>query len=204
MRIWRSNRGEGRPLTREGMRLLAISRVRDPEMIPRGDLRTGPRPGEPCGPDLWDLYGEGMLAGVDALRLGCEVASEDELTRWLDATQEPGDLRADVEPFEDRLDAWRWVRAQLGSLPERERLVLTLRSEGATLLECAEMEGITRERVRQIEARGLRRMREAQPEVLVRKTGDRRYGKRGPANRYGIRVCYGNGLGARAPEETRC
>jgi len=199
--IWRANQGQGRPLTPEGRRLLAISRVRDPELIPRGELRTDPRPGG-LGPDLWDLCGTGWPAGVDALHR--EAAGEDDLTAWLDATQEPGDLRHDVERFEDRLDAWRWVRAQLATLPERERLVLTWRSEGATLLECAEMEGITRERVRQIEARALRKMREAQPEVPVRKAGDRRYGERGPVNRYGIRVCYGNGLSTKAPEETRC
>jgi len=41
--MWRSAH-PGAKRTREGSWLLAHSRVRDPELIPRGDLRTGPSP----------------------------------------------------------------------------------------------------------------------------------------------------------------
>lgn len=44
-------------------------------------------------------------------------------------------------------------------IPERETMVVLDRARGVTLAEIARDEGVTPERIRQIEARGLRRMK---------------------------------------------
>lgn len=68
-------------------------------------------------------------------------------------------------------DAKSWVRHAIASLPQREREVLSRRfglvGDGeATLQDIAQTFGITRERVRQIEAKGLRRLREHRQHAL--------------------------------------
>ena len=156
--MWHGSR-PGQPPTPEGAWLLRNSRRRDPELIPRGDLRTGPRPGVSLDTDLWDLCGTGMLAGVDAL---CPegATSDDDLTAFLDSTQ-AGDLRDDVESMERLHDARARLDGLLARLPERYRQVVVWRFwDGLTLAECGRRMGVIRERVRQIEARAIGRMRQ--------------------------------------------
>lgn len=96
-----------------------------------------------------------------------------------DGESELGDLVADdeVDPFERVVDrvAASGVRSAVATLDDKDRLVLTLRygldgQEPRTLGDVAGELGVTRERVRQIEARAIRRLRQAAAGVGLENT----------------------------------
>jgi RNA polymerase sigma factor (sigma-70 family) len=86
----------------------------------------------------------------------------------------------DNDPVEHltRIARWEEVRALVRQLSEREQQVIVARYglDGAkrmTLREIGEHIGLSRERVRQIERRALRKLRRLQQEYSTPKTGKR-------------------------------
>lgn len=89
------------------------------------------------------LYRVQSMHGADGVRA------------WLLEPVAPPDDAPTLKNLE-RAETILRVRKALGRIRERDRLVLLQRSEGRTLKEIAAGLGVTRERVRQLEKRGLR------------------------------------------------
>lgn len=55
---------------------------------------------------------------------------------------------------------WQVVAAAVAKLPERQRKIIELRLQGGTLEDVGQVEGVSRERIRQIEAKAVQRLRD--------------------------------------------
>lgn len=73
----------------------------------------------------------------------------------------PTHLGSDPKEIAETADDIRWLRAQLGTLSERDQQVMSMRMAGNTLKVIGEAVGVTRERVRQIERETIARFRES-------------------------------------------
>ena len=104
---------------------------------------------------------EQRLSGPDA-SLNATIASEGE--------NEAQDFLADTRPspeqvvidFHDEAVLSKWLNQAMGELSARERMIIAKRrltEEGATLEELGRVLGISKERVRQLEHRALKKMR---------------------------------------------
>ena len=82
----------------------------------------------------------------------------------------PGWMIADPEPQEDLADLQRIIGEYMdGVLTKREMMVIRMRFWGElTFAECAENLGVTRERVRQIELKAIRKLRHPSITVVLR------------------------------------
>jgi len=131
-------------------------------------------------PTLAELAGEAELPlekVVEVLRYAVDTVSLDEPVRD-DGDAELGDFVEDrnaVAPFEHAATSLlpNEVAKVLSVLDERERTILTLRfgldgGGGRTLEEVAEHFGLTRERIRQIEARAMSKLRHPSADVGAR------------------------------------
>jgi RNA polymerase sigma factor (sigma-70 family) len=104
--------------------------------------------------DQWNIT---MKSLQDAISYDITVSREDNETRLIDLL--PSDLETPQDGLDEMSDRDR-VEQILSGLREREAYVLGLRygldqGEGRTLAEIGQMMGVTRERVRQIEAKAM-------------------------------------------------
>lgn len=105
---------------------------------------------------------DGRLGGSD-LSLNATQASEDDGREWIDLLQDETMQAADkVEADLDTAHMRGWLVTSLQSLKPRERYIVTerkLRDEGRTLESLGEELGLSKERVRQLEAAAFGKMR---------------------------------------------
>lgn len=81
----------------------------------------------------------------------------------------PNWMTADPISHEDLADVQRLIQGAIESLTKREALVIRMRFWGElTFAECAENLGVTRERVRQIELKAIRKLRHPSITVVLR------------------------------------
>ena len=105
----------------------------------------------------------GRMTGPD-LSLDAPQSSDDEGRSWVETLESDGDSTESA--VAGRLDGARLsavVRRAVDSLPDRERRIVAARhlsDEPATLSDLGESMGISKERVRQLEARALARLAE--------------------------------------------
>jgi RNA polymerase primary sigma factor len=125
---------------------------------------------EPTRRELSEATGL-SLRQIDETVQACQPPTSLEQPVTSEADDVLGDLVADEaadDPFERaaRHEERRLVREALADLPERERLVLAARfgfdGPSRTLEEIGSLVGVTRERVRQLEQQGLRKLAELQ------------------------------------------
>lgn len=107
---------------------------------------------------------EGRLAGGD-LSLNMPVGGEDGDSEWLEFLPDDENLRPDEAVLQAHDDALRLrlLRTALDSLNGRERAIIAARQladEKATLSDLGAQLGISKERVRQIEAQAMRKLRD--------------------------------------------
>jgi len=105
---------------------------------------------------------EGRLSGADRSLNG--MLSEDGESEWQDFLPDTG-ATPDEQVMEtmDAATRSRWLEAALTGLTERELLIIQerrLKDETATLASLGEQLGISKERVRQIEAHALKKLRQ--------------------------------------------
>jgi RNA polymerase sigma-32 factor len=107
---------------------------------------------------------------MNARLSGPDVSLNAPLTDWETGSEERGDFLVDASPLPDetvggRIDAGRrivWLRDAMAKLTDREALIMQARKlseDGATLESLASRLGVSKERVRQIEARALEKLR---------------------------------------------
>ncbi|GHC65732.1 RNA polymerase factor sigma-32 [Neogemmobacter tilapiae] len=109
---------------------------------------------------------EGRLAGMD-YSLNAVQSAEEEGREWIDALEDDGPQAAErVEAAHDLARLQVWLGQALDGLNERERFIVTerrLREEGRTLESLGEELGLSKERVRQLEAGAYVKMRKQLP-----------------------------------------
>ena len=105
---------------------------------------------------------EGRLSGSD-FSLNATQSAEDEGREWIDALEDDGVQAAEtVEGSHDTAQLRNWLVSALGTLNQRERYIVTerkLRDEGRTLESLGEELGLSKERVRQLEAAAFAKLR---------------------------------------------
>lgn len=104
-----------------------------------------------------------QIAAV-AVSLDAPVGTEDDSATWADRVRPDDDDDDSPQSITQRRHLIAAIGAELGSLPDRDRRILDKRfgittGEPMTLDEVARQEGVTRERIRQIEQKTLARMR---------------------------------------------
>lgn len=107
---------------------------------------------------------EGRLSGSD-FSLNATQSTDEDGRAWIDALEDDGPQAAEtVEDARDREQLREWLLGAMGTLSERERFILRerkLREEGRTLDSLGRELGLSKERVRQIEAAAFTKMRKA-------------------------------------------
>jgi RNA polymerase sigma-32 factor len=105
---------------------------------------------------------EGRLSGSD-YSLNATQSTEDEGREWIDALEDDSAQAAEVvEGSHDTARLRDWLIAAMGTLNPRERFIVTerkLRENGRTLESLGEELGLSKERVRQLEAAAFAKMR---------------------------------------------
>lgn len=105
---------------------------------------------------------EGRLSGSD-YSLNATQSTEDEGREWIDALEDDSAQAAEVvEGSHDTARLRDWLIAAMGTLNARERFIVTerkLRENGRTLESLGEELGLSKERVRQLEAAAFAKMR---------------------------------------------
>ena len=104
-----------------------------------------------------------QIASV-SISLDAPVGTEEDSATWADRVRPDNDEDESPQIITQRRHLIAAIGAELGSLPERDRRILDKRfgissGEPMTLDEVAKQEGVTRERIRQIEQKTLARMR---------------------------------------------
>jgi RNA polymerase sigma-32 factor len=114
---------------------------------------------------------EGRLAGADqSLNAAIGEDSDAEIQDFL-VDDRPGPETVTMDAHDRRMRL-KWLAAALGELSPRERTIISerrLRDEGVTLEELGKELGVSKERVRQLEARALTKLKDA----LIRRVPDR-------------------------------
>jgi RNA polymerase sigma-32 factor len=107
---------------------------------------------------------EGRLSGSD-FSLNATQSTDDEGREWIETlADEDGDTSVHVEAEKDRDTLRNWLVKAMSGLNARERFIVTerkLRDEARTLESLGQELGLSKERVRQLEAAAFNKMRKA-------------------------------------------